>query len=143
MKEIQELEDPNRVKQDGDEASLKELKERETEYRERITVLNNEIKEINDNENHPELTKEYFIVDKIKENQNEDEIGLERRTGEFYIDAYKSAHESSVIGDTVGDPLKDTSGPSLNILIKLSCILSVVFGGVFLKTSLLSKSFNH
>jgi hypothetical protein len=48
---------------------------------------------------------------------------------------YSRAEYASISGDTVGDPLKDTSGPSLNILIKLSSILSVVFSPLFLSTS--------
>jgi len=42
-------------------------------------------------------------------------------------------HKATVVGDTVGDPCKDTSGPSLNILIKLTSMVSVVFAGLIVK----------
>ncbi|MAX26402.1 MAG: sodium-translocating pyrophosphatase [Phycisphaeraceae bacterium] len=45
------------------------------------------------------------------------------------------AHKAGVVGDTVGDPFKDTSGPSLNILIKLVSVVSVVFAGLIVKFS--------
>ena len=46
-------------------------------------------------------------------------------------------HKAAVVGDTVGDPFKDTSGPSLNILIKLCSTVSIVFSGLIIAFSLL------
>jgi len=48
-----------------------------------------------------------------------------------------SQHKAAVVGDTVGDPFKDTSGPSINILIKLTSMVSIVFASLVLTFHLL------
>ena len=52
-------------------------------------------------------------------------------------------HKAAVVGDTVGDPFKDTSGPAMNILIKLMSMVAVVFSGVIVKLSPIVSQWLH
>jgi inorganic pyrophosphatase len=72
--------------------------------------------------------------DKGNEIENTKDAGFDREEFEkisVWMDediSLREQHIASIVGDTVGDPLKDTSGPAINILVKLSAITSLVFG---------------
>ncbi len=96
-----------------------------------------------DEESTQKLEEIEDIIKRLEKDESSQQEKMIDENSEEYIKFYKlrklkkSAEKASIIGDTVGDPMKDTSGPSLNILIKLSSIISVVFGALFVKTSYL------
>jgi len=68
------------------------------------------------------------------DNLSEEDKMLPENKLPLVLTAINEQKNASVIGDTVGDPLKDTSGPAINILIKLSAITSLVFGSYIKNT---------
>ena len=104
---------------------INELKYRKSKNKmvsdEEITILQEELVHLNMDPSNAEQPESIYLKNFRGEN----------------LKSYKKAEKASIVGDTVGDPMKDTSGPSLNILIKLSSIISVVFGGLFIQTGYL------
>lgn len=115
---------------------IKRLEEMKKEYEEKLNSWKtNEKKDeliSTDKLKETELEKDDKEI-QIRENKRDPLHTLTDAQNQFYDDC----KEAAVIGDTIGDPLKDTSGPSINILIKLSSIISVIFGGLFVKTAFL------
>merc|ERR1719454_2199527 len=69
-----------------------------------------------------------WVADKAYEFEKMSEAEKLENREMLVLAAINEQKNASVVGDTVGDPLKDTSGPAINILIKLSAITSLVFG---------------
>lgn len=80
--------------------------------------------------------KKYIEAERLSISLTDEEKDNIKKGGEYIKKSYKKGsdvHYAAVCGDTIGDPLKDTSGPSLNILVKLSAIVSLIFGTFFEK----------
>lgn len=120
-------------------AELETIRTELNKVRENIALLQRHgvynLTELSNREKDLQRDCEFLEEERSKKSTEDKEKVVREGYIEKYNFFYHRAEEASIVGDTVGDPLKDTSGPSLNILIKLSSILSVVFSPLFLKTA--------
>jgi len=79
---------------------------------------------------NPEMAAKVPVAVRDQIHARAEEMIKAGRGGQCVYGKGSDDHKATVVGDTVGDPFKDTSGPSLNILIKLISIVSVVFAGL-------------
>ena len=73
----------------------------------------------------PNYLKKQDLQNEIEDFKKALQLYLKKRDGKG-----SENHKATIVGDTVGDPFKDTSGPSLNILIKLMSMVSIVMAGL-------------
>ena len=78
-----------------------------------------------------EIAKEWGLVDEICNKENIENSAKKWIEDGNFGGKGSEPHKAAVVGDTVGDPFKDTSGPSLNILIKLMSVISLVLAPLF------------
>ena len=89
-----------------------------------------------------EREKTEVLVSKIEESEKEiEELKKYVQTKKYVEEGNmggkgSDSHKATVVGDTVGDPFKDTSGPSLNILIKLMSMVAIVMAGLTIAYSI-------
>jgi K(+)-stimulated pyrophosphate-energized sodium pump len=92
-------------------------------------------KNIEQRELYRQLKKMY---DKAKDKEQSTEKKHYMKDAPLNPESYEKntkPHKASLIGDSVGDPLKDCCGPSINILMKLSSVIALIFGSYFIKHS--------
>jgi len=137
----EELEKPERQRSAEDEIEYQNINKEDATSAKRNAELNEAIENIASDEDHSERKELYHIYNStFDENTLAVELAedLDRKIikGECYNDFYYNCLEGAEVGDNVGSLMKDLNGPTMNILIKLASMSSVVFAALFTKTNI-------